>query len=200
MSHQVGFAKRVAPRCIAGSPARRRGNFLLRGQKKVTKEEALNRTRAPHARAAPCNSRKAVAQKRTAALSRQTCDEGHGARFTPPNVGCTPDSPANTNTASPERRCIWLSAREHGVQPRVRRADVAMSDGGDKDSSESAAARVFPPAEWLLHGAARACGAGVRFRASSLVTFFWPRRRKLPRRRAGLPAMQRTNGRSAKAT
>src|SRR4051812_4751368 len=30
----------------AGSPARRRGNFLLRGQKKVTKEEALNRTRA----------------------------------------------------------------------------------------------------------------------------------------------------------
>jgi hypothetical protein len=27
----------------AGSPARRRGNFLLRRQKKVTKEEALNR-------------------------------------------------------------------------------------------------------------------------------------------------------------
>jgi hypothetical protein len=26
--------------------ARRRGNFLLQGQKKVTKEEALNRTRA----------------------------------------------------------------------------------------------------------------------------------------------------------
>jgi hypothetical protein len=42
-------------RPVAGSPARRRGNFgfaetfgfLLRGQKKVTKEEALNRKPAP---------------------------------------------------------------------------------------------------------------------------------------------------------
>ena len=31
---------------MAGSPARRRGHFLLRGQKKVTKEEALNRLHA----------------------------------------------------------------------------------------------------------------------------------------------------------
>jgi hypothetical protein len=53
----------------AGSPARQRGNFLLRGQKKVTKEEALNRTRAPHARAAPCNSRTARGKTRPAALS-----------------------------------------------------------------------------------------------------------------------------------
>jgi hypothetical protein len=39
-------AKSAAHREIAGSPARQRGNFLLRGQKKVTKEEALNRTPA----------------------------------------------------------------------------------------------------------------------------------------------------------
>jgi hypothetical protein len=45
------LAGRAAHRCIAGSPSRRPGNFgfaetfgfLLRGQKKVTKEEALNR-------------------------------------------------------------------------------------------------------------------------------------------------------------
>jgi len=59
----------VGGECGAGSPPRRAGNFLLRGQKKVTKEEALNRTRAPHARTASCNSRSAAAQTRTAALS-----------------------------------------------------------------------------------------------------------------------------------
>jgi hypothetical protein len=45
------LAESAAARCIAGSPSRRPGNFgfaetfgfLLRGQKKVTKEEALNR-------------------------------------------------------------------------------------------------------------------------------------------------------------
>ena len=47
MTHAVGCsAKSVLARCIAGSPSRRPGNFLLRGQKKVTKEEALNRTPA----------------------------------------------------------------------------------------------------------------------------------------------------------
>ena len=40
----------------------------------------------------------------------------------------------------------------------------------------------------------------VRFSASSLVTFFWQDRRKLPRRRAGLPAMHRARARSARAT
>jgi hypothetical protein len=63
------LAKSAAPRCIAGSPARLRGNFLLRGQKKVTKEEALNRTPAPCARAAPCNSRSVIGQTRPASLS-----------------------------------------------------------------------------------------------------------------------------------
>ena len=46
MSQKVVFARSAAHRCIAGSPSRRPGNFLLRGQKKVTKEEALNRTPA----------------------------------------------------------------------------------------------------------------------------------------------------------
>jgi hypothetical protein len=90
--------------------------------------------------------------------------------------------------------------REHGVQPRVKRANGAMDGIGDKDSSESAAVRVVPLAERLLHCAACASGAGVRFRASSLVTFFWPRRRKLPGRRDGLPAMQRSDAIFAKAS
>ena len=63
------FVKRARARCIAGSPARQRGNFLLRGQKKVTKEEALNRTRASRARVAPRNSRSVTGQTRPAALS-----------------------------------------------------------------------------------------------------------------------------------
>jgi hypothetical protein len=65
----VALAENVSARCIAGSPSRRPGNFLLRGQKKVTKEEALNRTRSPRARAAPCNSRRDIAHTRPASLS-----------------------------------------------------------------------------------------------------------------------------------
>jgi hypothetical protein len=57
--------------------ARQRGNFgetfgfLLRRQKKVTKEEALNRTPARE------NDRWRYAQTRAAALSPTTCDERH---------------------------------------------------------------------------------------------------------------------------
>ena len=52
----------------AGSPARRWGNFSLRRQGKVTKREALNRTRAPLALAARCNCRSSAATTRPAAL------------------------------------------------------------------------------------------------------------------------------------
>ena len=76
-----------------------------------------------------------------------------------------------------------------------------MNRARHKDSIESEAGRVWAQSErvvlarrpWRLD-------ARVRFRASSLVTFFWPRRRKLPGRRDGLPAMQRARARSAKAT
>ncbi len=60
--------------CRAGSPPRRAGNFSLLRQRKVTKREALNRTPAPQARTASCNSQWHLTQMRTAALSRLTCD------------------------------------------------------------------------------------------------------------------------------
>ncbi len=167
-----------------------------------------------------------VARKRSAsflsdatrcALAAVLVTRAMARHFTPPNVGCTPNSSGNAaslgrrhrglagcwgSLCSPQptnaRRAVAPSrrpsaadfgmSREPGVQPRVRRAADAMCGGGDKDSSESAAGRVVPDNERLLHGAARARGAGVRFRASSLVTFFWPRRRKLPACRGGLPA------------
>ena len=92
-------------RCIAGSPARHRGNFLLRGQKKVTKEEALNRTPAPRARAAPCNSHSVSGQTRTAALSLLSLSPAPAVapagRLT---RGCTPGSPEIPKTASLWRR------------------------------------------------------------------------------------------------
>ena len=113
-------------------------------------------------------------------------------------------SPQPTGSNAPSRRpsaAVFGISREHGVQPRVKQANGAMDGAGDRDSSESEAGRVCANALWLLHGVAPACGAGVRFRASSLVTFFWPRRRKLPRRRAGLPAArQRVRRLVAKAS
>jgi hypothetical protein len=89
-------AQSALARCIAGSPSRRPGNFLLRGQKKVTKEEALNRTPAPCARAAPCNSRSVIGQTRPAALSLLSLSPAPSiapaARLT---RGCTPCSREN---------------------------------------------------------------------------------------------------------
>ena len=81
-------------RNVAGSPARRRGNFLLSRQKKVTKEEALNRTRAPQARLAQGNDRMVIGTTRPAALSRLSLlpapSVAASVRLT---RGCTPGSP-----------------------------------------------------------------------------------------------------------
>ncbi|MDR7299043.1 hypothetical protein J2X16_004411 [Pelomonas aquatica] len=138
------FAKRVAPRCIAGSPARRRGNFLLRGQKKVTKEEALNRTRASRTRVAPRNSRSVTGQTRPAALSLLSLSPASliatSARLT---RGCTPCSRGIPKTASLGRRngamvrsffVGWgeRSEPQHRAQPQERRpSDAAFASAGE---------------------------------------------------------------------
>jgi hypothetical protein len=148
MSVRDALAERVSARCIAGIPSRRPGNFLLRGQKKVTKEEALNRTPAPHARAAPCNSHSVSGQTRPAALSLLSLSPAPSiaavGRLT---RGCTPSSREIPNTASlgrrdgslllvgwgeysePQRRAnlqwrrpsdaAWAFAGEPGVQPAL---------------------------------------------------------------------------------
>jgi hypothetical protein len=122
--------KRAADRCIAVSPSRRPGNFLLRGQKKVTKEEALIRTRAPHARAAPCDSRSVSGQTRPAALSLLSLSPAP--RIAPParlTRGCTPGSPeqpmqrrsgdATGANSSSRRSSDAVFPDEFGVQPTL---------------------------------------------------------------------------------
>ena len=111
----------------AGSPARRRGNFLLRGQKKVTKEEALNRTPAPLARATPCNHPLAGGPMRAAALSRLTCAEHQPSHHLSVRRAAARRAHQKTQThsAPPERRsCSGFRLPSAGVQPRVKR------DGG----------------------------------------------------------------------
>jgi hypothetical protein len=117
----------------AGSPARRRGNFLLRGQKKVTKEEALNRTPAPHARAAPCSSPTAVAHTRPAALSLLSLSPAPSiappARLTPAarraheecqNSGArAPHSAALTRPTRRPSDAAFAFADKPGVQPAL---------------------------------------------------------------------------------
>ena len=74
----VAFAGSVCARCIAGSPPRRAGNFLLRRQKKVTKEEALNRTRAGRRHQRRAKTLCAVSGRRDPLRSRCCpCDEHH---------------------------------------------------------------------------------------------------------------------------
>ncbi len=119
----------------AGSPARRRGNFLLRGQKKVTKEEALNRTRAPHARAAPCNSRSLRGTTRAAALSLLSLSPAPlfaaSARLT---RGCTPGSRETPKTASLGRRdgsllVVGSEPQRRPARPMWRRPSDAAIPG-----------------------------------------------------------------------
>ncbi len=117
MFDQVGAATSAADRCIAGSPSRQPGNFLLRGQKKVTKEEALNRTPAPRARAVPCNSHSVIGQTRPAALSLLSLSAASpiavSARLT---RGCTPGSRENQMQRRPSDAVF---PGELGVQPAL---------------------------------------------------------------------------------
>ncbi len=123
----------AAHREIAGSPARRRGNFLLRGQKKVTKEKALNRTPAPHAQTTPCNNRTAASQTRPAALSPLSLSRASWiaspARLTRGCTPCSPEQPTQRRSGAatqaqhpPGRRpsdAVFAFAGEPGVQPAL---------------------------------------------------------------------------------
>mmetsp|Transcript_20809 Transcript_20809/g.79782 ORF Transcript_20809/g.79782 Transcript_20809/m.79782 type:complete len:326 (+) Transcript_20809:880-1857(+) len=116
--------ERARARCIAGSPARRRGNFLLSCQKKVTKEEALNRTRAPHGPQRRVQQPAWHAHKRAAALSRLTCDEHQASPHRPVRRAAARRAHQKTQThsAPPERRgCSVFRLPSAGVQPRVKR-------------------------------------------------------------------------------
>ena len=174
----------------AGSPPRRAGNFLLLRQKKVTKEEALNR-KSPRA----CDGQHAKTD--TQRLSRSDplrsrccpCHRPNSPTVRAPNVGCTPNSRGETQ-APPERRVVECGAftGEPGVQPALtgRAARwMALVTGAAARAQRVASAyqqrasfraRAFAPARW--------CAVS----ASLLVTFLWQDREKLPARRGGLPA------------
>jgi len=180
MSARVAFAEHAFARCIAGGPSRRPGNFLLRGQKKVTKEEALNRTPAPHARAAPCNSLSSSGQTRTAALSLLSLSPASliatSARLT---RGCTPCSREMPKTAALGRRDGSLllvgwgerSEPQHpAAHPLWRRPSDAVFPGefgvqptlgGVKRRAMALVTRTAARAQRL----ASARNAGERFRA-----------------------------------
>jgi hypothetical protein len=123
----------AAHRCIAGSPDRRRGNFLLRGQKKVTKEKALNRTPAPKAKQSA--RKQTLHQAKTRAASLSLLSLSPAPSIAPParlTRGCTPcssEQPIRRRSGDaiaaqhpPERRpsdAAFALAREPGVQPAL---------------------------------------------------------------------------------
>ena len=118
----VAFATSLSTRCTAaGIRPARAGNFLLSRQKKVTKEEALNRT-LPEA----CDGPRAKAGARTPALGeplrsrRCPYPQRNSSIGTPPNAGCTPGSRAQIQ-ASLGRRVVahGVSIGEPGVQPAL---------------------------------------------------------------------------------
>ena len=190
MAASSRVAERAAARCIAGSPVgglrvfpldpvhragnppRRAGNFLLSCQKKVTKEEALNRTPAPQARSAQGNNQPASAKTRPAALSLLSLSPAPSiaaaGRLT---RGCTPCSRGRPNAASLGRRdarCFSKGRRpsdavfpdEFGVQPTLTGVKVrfvalvigtaarAKRVASAKDTSGRFRALAFPEPRW----------------------------------------------------
>ncbi len=119
MHQPSGSVLLVGGECGAGMRARQRGDFLLRGQKKVTKEEALNRTPAPSARATPCNSRQQPAQMRAAALSRLTCEDPHPSHHLPVRRAAARRAHQNSPMQRRSGDAVLVFADEPGVQPAL---------------------------------------------------------------------------------
>jgi len=117
----------------AGSPPGRAGNFSLSRRRKVTKREALNRTRAPRSEGTAKNSLWQCTQMRTAALPRLTCDESASSPHLPVRraAACRAheNSPIQRRSGDatvarhpPGRRpsdAVFAFADEPGVQPAL---------------------------------------------------------------------------------
>ncbi|MFG6485465.1 hypothetical protein ACG04R_02205 [Roseateles sp. BYS78W] len=170
----------VGGACGAGSPARRRGNFgfaetfgfLLRGQKKVTKEEALNRTR-PRRR----DERRAKTSvgdhstKRTAALSRLTCHAGQPSNLWPVRRAAARRAHQN----SPMQRRSGGAADHHGSCRRPSDAAIPGEPGvqpalsGMKGRWMAIVIRTAARAQRV----ASSRNDGVRFRALPMAVPRW---------------------------
>jgi hypothetical protein len=113
----------IAPhREIAGSPSRRPGNFLLRGQKKVTKEEALNRTPSRRREQPRARTQSGMPPIREPLRSRLPLVQSPMHRtITPLNARLHAGArqPEHRTAASLGRRCTRLLAGEPGVQPAL---------------------------------------------------------------------------------
>jgi hypothetical protein len=132
----------VGGKCGAGMRARRRGNFLLRGQKKVTKEEALNRTPSRRRDERRAKATRVMPHRREPLRSRpllvpSTTDTN----FTSLKSRLHADArESKYRTAAPLGRRWTGFSGEHGVQPRVGRGAGAMD--GARDKSDARAKRV----------------------------------------------------------
>ncbi len=187
----VALAESLSTRCTAaGIRPAMAGNFSLLRQRKVTKREALNRT-SP--RAFDGHRAKTSAQR----LSRSEplrsrccpCHQPDSATVRAPNVGCTPNSRVEVKRRSGGASAVCSAfTGEPGVQPaltgvKVRSLAVvtgtaarAQRVASSKQDSGRFRARAFPSTRW------RAVSA------SSLVTFFWRSREKLPAIAGRIPA------------
>jgi hypothetical protein len=173
----------------AGNPPRQAGNFLLLRQKKVTKEEALNR-KSPLAGDGHRAKTTSRSLSRSDPLRSRCCPCHQPERSTvrAPNVGCTPNSRVENKRRRRRVEAAAAFADKPGVQPALNVVKVrvlTVVQGGPRERSGSLLRRsragVF--ACELHHQP-----AGVRFSASLLVTFLWRDREKLLARRGELPA------------
>ena len=135
------------------------------------------------------NERSSTSPKRPAALSLLSLSR---APSIAPSRPLTPAARrAHQRMHQPPRRAVdgaWFSTREFGVQPTLTAPAVDDSGSGQGQRRErSGSLRLRLRSSVFARCPSQARG-DLRFSASSLVTFFWRSRRKLPARRGGLPA------------
>jgi len=167
-----------------------RVTFLCLAREKSPKERRLTAHQAArattHAREV---MREACPDANRCALAAVPIPSTIHRTFTPVNAACTASSPLKAPHASTRRpggACI--ATREFGVQPTLsaRAFDASGSSQGqprERSGSLLCASRALVFARFPSQAS-----RSVRFSASSLVTFFWRDRRKLPALAGRIPA------------
>ena len=191
MNPSVAFAASLSTRCTApGVRPGGRVTFLCRAREKSPKERRPTACRR-HAAKARARERSLVdlCEATRFALAAVPVATTTHRTFTPVNAACTAGSPLKAPhalTRRPSGACI--TTREFGVQPTsgARAVEASRSSQGQQ-RERSGSLRCASRTGFFARRPSQASGS-VRFSASSLVTFFWRDRRKLPALAGRIPA------------
>ena len=187
----VALAESLSTRCAApGVRPGGRVTFLCRAREKSPKERRLTACRR-HAAKALARERSLVdlCEATRFALAAVPVATTTHRTYTPVNAACTASSPLKAPqalTRSPSGACI--PAHEFGVQPTLGTRTVEASRSSQGQPRERSGSLRCASRTGVFARRSSQPSGSVRFSASSLVTFLWRDRRKLPALAGRIPA------------